>query len=81
MYCDVDYYSDLDKKRSLIGYLYTLFSNMISWNVSLQLVIRAFSTTKVEYIALTETVKEALWLKGMLKEFGVEQSVDIFCDN
>lgn len=33
-------------------------------------------------MSLTEAVKEALWLKGLLREFGYDQkSVDIHCDS
>ena len=31
------------------------------------------STTEAEYIAAAEAIKEAIWLKGMLKELGVNQ--------
>lgn len=42
----------------------------------------ALSTTEAEYIAVTEAVKEAMWLKGILSEFGVKQkSITILCDN
>ena len=35
-----------------------------------------------EYVALTEAAKEALWLKGLMKELGYEQKVvTINCDN
>ncbi|CAA7052282.1 unnamed protein product [Microthlaspi erraticum] len=33
-------------------------------------------------MSLTEAVKEAVWLKGLMKEFGYDQkSVEIFCDS
>ncbi|GJQ96411.1 retrotransposon protein, putative, ty1-copia subclass [Tanacetum coccineum] len=42
----------------------------------------ALSTTEAEYMALTEAVKEAIWLRGLLKELGVElNTVAINCDN
>ena len=42
----------------------------------------ALSTTEAEYIALAEAVKEAIWPKGILNDFGVDQSsVTILCDS
>nr|GFD24764.1 hypothetical protein [Tanacetum cinerariifolium] len=37
---------------------------------------------EVEYMALTEAVKEAIWLRGLLEELGVElNTVAVNCDN
>jgi len=33
----------------------------------------ALSTTKAEYMAAVETSKEALWLRGLVKTFGIIQ--------
>lgn len=33
----------------------------------------ALSTTEAEYMAITEAVKEAIWLHGLLEELGVGQ--------
>ena len=42
----------------------------------------ALSTTKIEYAAAAKVVKKAIWLKGMLKELGVDQrSMMINCDS
>ena len=69
-FCDSDYYDDLDKRRSLASYCVTLFGNVISWKASLQSIV-ALSTTEAEFMALTKATKEALWLKGLIEEFGV----------
>lgn len=53
----------------------------MSWKSNLQPVV-ALSTTEAEFIALSEAVKEVVWLKGLLKDFGHEQQqVKIYCDN
>lgn len=42
----------------------------------------ALSTIEAEYIAATEAVKEALWLKGLINELGIQQdTVKVYCDN
>lgn len=80
-YVDSDFAGDRDKRRSLSGYVFTLYGNVVSWKASLQHVV-ALSTTEVEYIGITEAVKEALWLKGLVNELGVAQdSVKVFYDN
>ena len=39
-------------------------------------------TTEAEYMAVAEAVKEALWLKGLVKELGLNQSgVQMHCDS
>ncbi|KAH9770959.1 hypothetical protein KPL71_012540 [Citrus sinensis] len=45
---------------------------LVSWKASLQSVV-ALSTTEAEYIALTEAVKEAKWLSGLVSKFGLKQ--------
>ena len=42
----------------------------MSWKSTLQFTV-ALSTTEAEYMALTEAIKEAIWLGGLLDELGV----------
>lgn len=80
-YVDADYAGDLDRRRSLSGYIFSLCGSAISWCASLQS-IAALSTTEAEYIAATEGVKEAVWLHGLVTELGLNQDVlTIFCDS
>ncbi|KAF2289275.1 hypothetical protein GH714_033772 [Hevea brasiliensis] len=58
-YVDSDFAGDLDKRRSLTGYLFTLSGNAISWKATLQAIVALF-TTEAEYMALAEVVKEVL---------------------
>jgi len=42
----------------------------------------ALSTTEAEYIATVEALKEALWLRKLVKTFGIMQdSVQVHCDS
>lgn len=78
---DSDYAGDLDRRRSLIGYMFTFNGCLISWKATLQHVV-ALSTTEAEYIVATEAVKEDLWLKGLIGELGVKQkAITINCDS
>ena len=80
-YVDFDYAGDLDQRRSLTGYVFQINGCTVSWKSTLQHVV-ALSTTEAEYIALTEAIKEALWLKGLLGELGFQQdSVEVLCDS
>ena len=69
-YCDSDYAGDLDKRRSTTGYVFTLAKAPVSWKSTLQSTV-ALSTTEAEYMAITEAVKEAIWLQGLLDDLGV----------
>ncbi|KAL9431581.1 hypothetical protein AB3S75_026719 [Citrus x aurantiifolia] len=78
---DSDFAADIDKRRSITGHVFILNGGAVSWKASLQSVV-ALSTTEAEYIALTEAVKEAKWLSGLVSEFGLKQdSVCIGCDS
>ncbi|KAE8692180.1 putative ROP-interactive CRIB motif-containing protein 6 [Hibiscus syriacus] len=52
-YVDSDYAGDLDKRRSTIGYLFTLAKAPVSWKSTLQSTV-ALSTTEAEYMAVSE---------------------------
>lgn len=52
------------------------------YSIFMGLLLQLCRTTKAEYIALTEAVKEGKWLKGILKDFGIDQGcVLINCDS
>ncbi|GKV08223.1 hypothetical protein SLEP1_g19888 [Rubroshorea leprosula] len=80
-FVDSNFAGNLDKSRSTTRYVFTLLGCAISWKATLQSTI-ALSTTKAEYMAITEAIKEALWLKGLVSDLGVEQNeMMVFCDN
>jgi len=55
---DSDYAGDLDRKRSILVYIFTMGAGTIPRKASLKS-ITALSTTEVEYVAATEGLKEA----------------------
>ena len=66
-YVDSDYAGDLDKRRSLTGYVFTIGGCAVSWKASLQAPV-TLSTTEAEYMAISKTCKEAIWLRGLYSE-------------
>ena len=80
-YVDSDFAGDFDKRRSTLGYVFTLAGGAISWMSKLQNIV-ALSTTEAEYIAASHACKEAVWLKGLLGELGkVQNTIKVFCDS
>lgn len=80
-YVDSDFIGDLDKSKSISGYMFMLNICLISWKASLQHVV-ILSSIEAEFIAATEAAKEAMWLKGLLNELWLYQkTVQDFCDN
>ncbi|GJY20035.1 retrovirus-related pol polyprotein from transposon TNT 1-94, partial [Tanacetum coccineum] len=66
-----DYAKDPDKGRSITSYAFLVQGCVVGWKATLQHVV-ALSTIEAEYMALTEAVKEAIWLRGLLEELDVE---------
>lgn len=80
-FCDSDYSADLDRRRSISGYMFLVGDYVISWKSSLQKVV-ALSTTEAEYISMTEAANESVWLRGLSEDFGYQQEkVEVFCDS
>ena len=70
------------ERRSVSGYVFTLNGAAVSWSAKLQKTI-SLSTAEAEFMALTEGVREAMFLRGMLCELGydTEEPTLIFVDN
>ncbi len=53
----------------------------MSWNSKLQATV-AVSTTEAKYMAAAGAVKEALWLRKLMRDFGMPiKTVKIYGDN
>ena len=80
-YVDSDFATDLDKRRSLTGYVFTIGGCAVSWRETLQSVVSQ-STTEAEYMAIAEACKESVWLKGLYAELcGDNSCITLFCDS
>ncbi|KAG8492460.1 hypothetical protein CXB51_009588 [Gossypium anomalum] len=80
-YVDADFAGDLDRRRSLTSYVFTIRGCAISWKATLQTTV-ALSTTEAKYMAITEACKEAIWLKGLFSELNEDLQINtVFCDS
>lgn len=79
-YTDSDYAGDRDNRKSTSAYVYTLCNSCISWKSQLQKIV-ALSSTEAEYIVVTDAIKEGIWLKGLLNEFGFIKEVVLYSDS
>ena len=66
VHVDSDFCGDKDTGKSTSGYVISLSGAAISWSSRRQSVI-SLSSTEAEYIAMTEVVREILWLRNILK--------------
>ena len=66
-YTDSDFQSDINSRKSTLGYVFTFRGGAISWRSVKQSSI-ADSTMEAEYIAASEAAKEAVWLKNFLMD-------------
>ncbi|CAA7407517.1 unnamed protein product [Spirodela intermedia] len=58
---------NLDKQMSLTSYIFSVSGCAVSWKASLQSTI-ALSIIETKFMALTEALKKAIWLRGLLFE-------------
>jgi hypothetical protein len=81
-YSDADYAGDPDTRRSTSGYVYILNGGAVTWSSRRQPIV-ALSTMESEYIAASDSTREAIWLRRLLDGIGVIQKepTQLNCDN
>jgi hypothetical protein len=67
-----DYVSDLGKRRSLMGHVFTLLECANSWKATLRLTV-VLSSIEVEYLEVVEAMKEAILLIGLATDLSLKQ--------
>jgi hypothetical protein len=81
-FSDADYAGDVDTRRSTSGFVFILNGAAVTWSSRRQNCV-ALSTMESEYIAASETSREAVWLRRLLDQIGIRQERPIIlnCDN
>jgi hypothetical protein len=72
-YSDSDWAGDTETRKSTSGYAFFVAGGLVSWKSKRQSIV-TLSSTEAEYVALTEALQEAAWLRGLLVELGFERS-------
>ncbi|KAG7527831.1 Integrase catalytic core [Arabidopsis thaliana x Arabidopsis arenosa] len=82
-YCDADYYAgDTKDRRSTTGYCTFIGGNLVTWRSKKQKVV-SLSSAEAEYRAMRKLTTELMWLKALLKDFGIDtpKPITMHCDN
>jgi len=66
-FSDADWAGDCDSRKSTSGFVFMYAGGPVSWGSKRQTCV-ALSTSEAEYVALSVTVQEGLWLHRMLNE-------------
>ena len=81
-YSDADWAGDLDDRKSTSGYLFQISGGAVTCRSKKQSCV-ALSTAEAEYMALSSTAQEAVWLRQLTAELGspLKTATTIFEDN
>ena len=81
-YSDSDWAGDHDTRRSTSGYVFRVGGATINWCSKRQMTV-ARSSTEAEYVALSAAAQECIWLRRLLKDFGLsdDKPTTLYEDN
>ncbi|XP_055910669.1 uncharacterized protein LOC129945033 [Eupeodes corollae] len=82
-FCDADWASNTEDRRSCTGYVFMFQGAAISWSSRRQQTV-ALSTMEAEYMSLGSATQEAVWLKQLEDELWPhlrKVPITLYCDN
>lgn len=81
-YCDADWGTCPDSRKSISGYCIFMGSNLVSWKAKKQPTV-SLSSAEAEYRSLSFACSEVLWLSYLLQAFHlpVHKPIPLHCDN
>jgi hypothetical protein len=80
-YADSDWASNPNTRKSTTGYLVKLAGGIFAWNSCTQKTV-ALSSTEAEYMSLSDTSQQLVWVKNLLIELGIQLSpIPLYGDN
>eukprot|EP00253_Pinus_taeda_P034159 PITA_34159 len=71
VFSDSDWVGNLDDRKSITGYAFSIGSRVIAWSSKKQSTV-ALSSCEAEYQALCAATCEAIWLRRLLNDAGKE---------
>jgi hypothetical protein len=74
-FSDADWGAGVDDWHSVSGYLFQINGGLVSWSSKKQHIV-TLSSTEAEYITLTHTSKEVVWLRSLLGEIYDDELLD-----
>ena len=82
IFSDSDWGTNVDDRRSISGFVVKVSGGPISWSSRTQKTV-ALSSCEAEFLALSEALKEALWLYQVFHELDLEYDdpITIHVDN
>ena len=77
-YADADLASDHISRKSVTGYIIKLAGGAVSW-VSWKQKTVALSSTEAEYMCLSDTTRQIVWIESLFKELNFDISNIALC--
>jgi len=79
-YSDSDYAGDRNTRKSTTGYIFQIAGNTVCWRSKRQRNVST-STVEAEYVALSTTAKQQIWLQNALQELRIDIPAALHTDN